>query len=88
MRKLLIVNMAVATLAAGTLTSDRAQATTFAGSAGARTAIEGASPLEEIARRYPPRPRHYGYPPQGYRSGYKPYSPPSRINRPGGFHFR
>ncbi len=88
MRKLLIVNMAMAALAAGALTPDRAQATTLAGSAGARTAIEDASPIEEVASpRYPRPPRRYGYPPRP-QSGYKPYSLPSRVNRPGGFYFR
>jgi hypothetical protein len=86
MWKLLIANMAVATLAAGALTFDRAEAATLAGSVGARIAIEDASPIEEVAHRYP-RPRHrYGY--VRYPFGYKPYSPPSRVNRPGGFYYR
>jgi hypothetical protein len=85
MRKLLLVNMAVAMLAAGVPTPDRAEAATLPGSAAAGTAIEAAL-IEEVAHRNP-RPRHrYGS--IKYPYGYKPYSPPSRINRPGGFHFR
>ena len=39
MRKLLLVNIAVAALATGALISDRAQATTFSAAAGARSAV-------------------------------------------------
>jgi hypothetical protein len=75
MRKLLLINMAVATLAAGALMSDRAEATTLGGSAGARTATEGASSIEEVAIRLPPwgsYPRHY-YPRSRSKSQYVPY---------------
>jgi hypothetical protein len=75
MRKLLLINMVVATLAAGMLTPDRAEAATLGGSAGARTATEGASPIEEVALRPPPwggRPRHY-YPRSRSKSKYVPY---------------
>lgn len=95
MRKLLLLNMAVATLAAGALTSDRAEATTLAGLAGARTATEGASPIEQVACRHPGchhrHHRHYGYYHRDrYQSGYVPYRrPPDRRNSPhGGFYYR
>ena len=78
--------MAVAALAVGTSTPDRAEAAPLAVSSGARTALGSAGPVEEISDRNP-RPRHrYGY--IKYPYGYKPYVPPSRVNRPGGFHFR
>jgi hypothetical protein len=86
MSKLLLVNMAAAALAVVTPTPDRAKAAPLAVTSGARTAIDGAGAVEEISYRYP-RPRHrYGY--IKYPYGYKPYTPPSRVNRPGGFHYR
>jgi hypothetical protein len=86
MRKLLLVNLAVAALAVGTSTPDRAKAAPLAVTSGARTAIGSAGPVEENSYRYP-RPRHrYGY--IKYPYGHKPYAPPSRVHRPGGFHFR
>jgi hypothetical protein len=89
MRKLLLASMAVATLAAGALTTDRAEATPLAAAAGARTATEGAGPIEQVAYRWPHHHRHhYGYG-NRYRHGYVPYRYPSRYNSPhGGFHYR
>jgi hypothetical protein len=87
MRNRLLVTMAVATLAAGALTLDRADAITLAGAAGAHTA-EVASPIEKVAYRRPHQ-HHYGYYPGRHRSGYVPYRYPSRYNSPhGGFHYR
>jgi len=65
MRKLLLVNIAVAALATGALISDRAQATTFSAAAGARSAVDGAGPIEEVQYwRYRHHRRHFGYGPR------------------------
>jgi hypothetical protein len=95
MRKVLLANVVVATLAAGALTSDCAEATPLAASAGAGTATEGASPIEQVAyRRYHHhrhyghhhRHHHYGY--HRHRYGYVPYRHPGRIHGHGGYHYR
>ncbi len=68
MRKLLLVNIAVAALATGALMSDRALATTFSPAAGARSAVDGAGPIEEVQYwRYRHHRRHLGlYPYRSY----------------------
>ena len=48
MRKLLLVNIAVAALAAGALAPDRADATTLGTAAGLRSAVDGAGPIEQV----------------------------------------
>jgi hypothetical protein len=89
MRKLLIVSMAVATLAAGALASDRAAATPLAAAAGTQTAIEGAGPIEQVSYRWPHHHRRHYYYGNRYRYGYVPYRHPSRYNSPhGGFYYR
>jgi hypothetical protein len=65
MRKLLLVNMAVAALAAGALTSDRASATTLGASAGARAAEGAGSPIEAVTY-YPRYKRPYAFYPYKY----------------------
>jgi hypothetical protein len=68
MRKLLLVNIAVAALGAGALMADRADATTFGAAAGLRSAVDGAAPLEEVQYwRYRHHRRHWGWGPR-YRS--------------------
>ena len=69
MRKLLLVNIAVAALATGALMSDRALATTFSPAAGARSAVDGAGPIEEVQYwRYRHHRRHLGLYPYESRS--------------------
>jgi hypothetical protein len=68
MRKLLLVNLAVAALGAGALMTDRADATTLGAAAGLRSAVDGAAPIEEVAYwRYRHHRRHVFYP-YAYRS--------------------
>jgi len=63
MRKLLLVNIAVAALGAGALMADRADATTFGAAAGLRSAVDGAAPIEEVQYwRYRHHRRHVYYP--------------------------
>ena len=68
MRKLLLVNMAVAALATGALMSDRAQATTFGNAAGLRSAVDGAGPIEQVTywswRHHHRRHAYYPYRPE------------------------
>ena len=71
MRNLLLINMAAVALAAGTLMSDRAQATTLGASAGARSAVEAASPVEGVAYYYRRYHRHHAYYP--YRHRFRAY---------------
>jgi hypothetical protein len=67
MRKLLLVNIAVAALATGALTSGSAQATTLGAAAGLRSAVDGAGPIEQVQYwRWRHHHRHYGY--YGFRS--------------------
>jgi hypothetical protein len=67
MRKLLVVNIAVAALAAGALMSNRADAATLGATAGLRSAIDSAGPVEQVQYwRWRHHRRHYGY--YGYRS--------------------
>jgi len=74
MRKLLLVNIAAAVLATGALISDRAQATTLGATAGLRSAVDGAGPVEQVQYwRWRHHRRHYGYR-YGFRSyAYYPY---------------
>ena len=68
MRRLLLVNIAVAVLGAGALMADRADATTFGTAAGLRSAVDGAAPIEEVQYwRYRHHRRHAYYP-YAYRS--------------------
>ena len=68
MRKLLLVNIAVAALGAGALMPDRADATTLGTAAGLRSAVDGAAPIEEVQYwRYRHHRRHAYYP-YAYRS--------------------
>jgi hypothetical protein len=72
MRKLLLVNMAVAALAAGALMPDRANATTLGTAAGLRSAVDGAGPIQEVTYwRYRYHRRHAYYP---YRYGFRSYA--------------
>ena len=48
MRKLLLVNIAVAALGAAALMPGRADATTLGTAAGLRSAVDGAAPIEEV----------------------------------------
>ena len=48
MRKLLLVNIAVAALAAGALMPDRADATTLGTAAGLRSAVDAAGPVGQV----------------------------------------
>jgi len=66
MRKLLVVNIAVAALAAGALMSNRADAATLGATAGLRSAIDGAGPVEQVQYWRWRHHRHYGY--YGFRS--------------------
>ena len=60
MRKLLLVNIAVAALGAGALMADRADATTFGAAAGLRSAVDGAAPIENVQYwRYRHHRRHF-----------------------------
>ena len=72
MRKLLLVNIAVAALGAGALMADRADATTLSTAAGLRSAVDGAAPIEEVQYwRYRYHRRHAYYP---YRHWYRSYA--------------
>jgi hypothetical protein len=72
MRKLLLVNIAVAALAAGALMSDRADATTLGSAAGLRSAVDGAGPIEQVTYwGYRHHRRHYGY---GDGYGFRSYA--------------
>jgi hypothetical protein len=62
MHKIALGIAAVATLAAGPLFQNRAEATTLGTSAGLRVAIDANQPVEDVT--------YYGY---GYRRGYRPY---------------
>lgn len=75
MRKLLLVNIAVAALGAGAVMTDRADATTLGTAAGLRSAVDGVAPIEEITYwGYRYHRRHAYFPWYGYRSyGYYPY---------------
>ena len=48
MRKLLLVNIAVAALGATALMAGRADATTLGSAAGLRSAVDSAAPIEEV----------------------------------------
>ena len=48
MRKFLVVNIAVAALAAGALMPDRAQATTLGAAAGLSSTVDSAAPIEQV----------------------------------------
>jgi len=61
MRKLLLVNIAVATLASGALMSGSAQATTLGAAAGLRSAVDGAGPVEQVQYWRWRHHRYYGY---------------------------
>ena len=74
MRKLLLVNIAVAALATGALMPDRADATTLGTTAGLRSAADGAGPIEQVTYGYGYgryHRRHYGY---GYGYGFRSYA--------------
>src|SRR5262245_5057720 len=77
MRNPLVVNITALAPGAAAPMSHRAQATTLGGSAGARAAIEGASPIEEVTyRRYH---RRHAYP---YRYKFRAYAyHPRRLHR-------
>jgi len=63
MRKLLLVNIAVAALGAAALMPGRADATTLGTAAGLRSAVDGAAPIEEVTYwRYRHHRRHAFYP--------------------------
>ena len=69
MRKLLLVNIAVAALATGALMPDRAQATTLGAAAGLSSAVEGAAPIEEVGYGgWRHHRRHFGRYGYGFRS--------------------
>jgi hypothetical protein len=48
MRKLLLVNLAVAALGVGALLPGHADATTLGAAAGLRSAVDGAAPIENV----------------------------------------
>jgi hypothetical protein len=63
MRKLLLVNIAVAALGAAMLMPGRADATTLGTSAGLRSAVDEAAPIQEVQYwRYRHHRRHVIYP--------------------------
>ena len=63
MRKLLLVNIAVAALGAAALMPGRADATTLGTAAGLRPAVDGAAPIEQVTYwRYRHHRRHAFYP--------------------------
>ena len=63
MRKLLLVNIAVAAVGAAALMPGRADATTLGTAAGLRSAVDGAAPIEEVTYwRYRHHRRHAFYP--------------------------
>ena len=69
MRKLLLVNVAVAALGAAALMPGRADATTLGTAAGLRSAVDGAAPIEEVQYwRYRHHRRHLGLYPYESRS--------------------
>jgi hypothetical protein len=67
MRRLLLVNIAVAALGAGALMADRADATTLGTAAGLRSAVDGAASIEQVQYWRYRHHRRYGYYPY-YRS--------------------
>jgi hypothetical protein len=63
MRRLLLVNLAVAALGAATLMPGRADATTLGAAAGLRSAVDGAAQVEQVQYwRYRHHRRHAYYP--------------------------
>jgi hypothetical protein len=63
MRKLLLVNIAVAALGAAALMPGRADATTLGTAAGLRSAVDGAASIEQVQYwRYRHHRRHAFYP--------------------------
>jgi hypothetical protein len=64
MRKLLLVNIAVAALASGALMSGSAQATTLGATAGLRSAVDGAGQVEQVQYWRWRHHRHWGYGPR------------------------
>jgi hypothetical protein len=64
MRKFLVVNIAVAALAAGALMSGRADATTLGTAAGLRSAIDNAGPVEQVQYWRWRHHRRFGYGPR------------------------
>jgi len=70
MRKLLLVNIAVAALGAAALMPGRADATTLGAAAGLRSAVDSVAPVEEVQWRYRYHRRHAYYP---YRYGFRSY---------------
>jgi hypothetical protein len=69
MRKLLLVNIAVAALGAAALMPGHADATTLGSAAGLRSAVDGAAPIEEVPYwRYRHHRRHAFYPYAYYNS--------------------
>ena len=73
MRKLLLVNIAVAALATGALMSDRADATTLGAAAGLSSAAEGAGQIEQVGywgwRRH--HRRHHAFYGERFRAPYR-----------------
>ena len=68
MRRLLLVNIAVAAIGAAALMPGRADATTLGTAAGLSSAVDSAAPIEEVAYwRYRHHRRHVFYP-RFYRS--------------------
>jgi hypothetical protein len=68
MRRLFLVNIAVAALGAVTLLPGRADATTLGTAAGLRSAVDDAAPIEQVQYwRYRHHRRHVFYP-RFYRS--------------------
>ena len=60
MRKLLLVNLAVAALGVGALLPGHADATTLGAAAGLRLAVDGAAPIENVQYwRYRHHRRHF-----------------------------
>jgi len=84
MRKLLLINIAVATLAAGALTP--AGATPLGSAAGLRSAVDGAGPVEQVQYwrwRHHHRRHFYGY---GY--GFRSYAFYPRYHHRRHFYYR
>ena len=72
MRRLLLVNIAVAAIGAAALMPGRADATTLGTAAGLRSAVDGVAPVEQVQYwRYRYHRRHAYYP---YRYGYRSYA--------------
>jgi hypothetical protein len=64
MRKIALAFAAVAMLSAGSLITNRAEATTLGTSAGMRLAVDAVQPAEQVHYRYYPRRHRYGFYPR------------------------